>query len=263
MFFGGPVILCLIRATVSVAFADVSWLQTEHNLEIAVNDIKWQTASDWWNETIFLSEYLLLKCISAGELNLNQGCASYLNALFHTTVSLCSLVRKRVCVCPAGLCSYSMCVGSAATRHTRWPVLYLLLVTHHVIMAPGNSHSYYLRRAVWSEINIEAQHHGSNSRVCASCRGPHNSILSRDKGKPDGWWWKIVLALFLEGTHIIQQHFSAKQERAHFCLGVWPALRKKSFLMASSVQVQCLVWRGAATVLTEATATTSPQRISC
>lgn len=93
---------------------------------------------------------------------------------------LCECVR----VLPAGLYTYKVCVGSAAPRQTRWPVLYLLLVTHHVIMAPGNPCNYYRHRVVWSELNIEMQHHGNNSRVCVPHQGPHNVSMSRDKGEP-------------------------------------------------------------------------------
>lgn len=87
-------------------------------------------------------------------------------------------------------CVHTLCVcvcvrvGSAMPRQTRWPVFYLLLVTHHVIMAPGNPCNYYQHRVVWSELKIEAQHHGNNSRVCVPHQGPHNVSMNWDRGEP-------------------------------------------------------------------------------
>lgn len=75
------------------------------------------------------------------------------------------------------------CAGSATPRPTRWPVLYLLVVTYHVIMAPGNLRNCYQHRAVRPELNIELQHHGNNSGVCTPHRGPHNVSTGRDKGE--------------------------------------------------------------------------------
>lgn len=59
-----------------------------------------------------------------------------------------------------------------------------LLVTHHVIMAPGNPCNYYQHRVVQRELNIEAQHHGNNSRECVPRQGPHNVSMSTGKGEP-------------------------------------------------------------------------------
>lgn len=102
------------------------------------------------------------------------GLLAYCCLCMHSLLTVCVHVCVHLCVC----------VGSATPRQTRWPVLYLLLVTHHVIMAPGNPCNYYQHRVVWSELNIEAQHHGNNSGVCVPHQGPHSASLSTDKGEP-------------------------------------------------------------------------------